>query len=88
MTNEVMQTGIAAEQLKQYVERIEKLEDEKASISADIREVYNRAKGEGFEPKVIRKVIKLRSMDSVEREEEESLLDIYLHALGMVKESE
>ena len=88
MTNEVMLTGILAKQLKGYVERIEKLEEEKAAIAADIREGYHCAKGEGFDPKVIRKVIKLRGMDSAEREEEENLLDIYLHALGMVKESE
>jgi len=80
--------GIAGENLKRYIERIEKLETEKADIAADVREVYNRAKGEGFDPKVMRRVLKLRKMDHAEREEEESLTDIYLHALGMAPSAE
>ena len=69
------------ENLKRYIEQIEKLEEEKAGISADIREVYLRAKGEGFDPKIMRQVIKIKNMDKAVREEQESLLDIYLHAL-------
>jgi len=76
--------GIAGENLKRYIERIEKLEEEKAEIAADVREIYNRAKGEGFDPKVMRQILKLRAMDDAEREEAEALLGIYLHALGMV----
>lgn len=82
------QGGIAGENLKRYIERIEKLEEEKAEIAADVREIYNRAKGEGFDPKVMRQVIKIKKMDSAEREEQESLLDIYMHALGMIAPSE
>lgn len=82
------QGGIAGENLKRYIERIEKLEEEKSEIAADIREVYNRAKGEGFDPKVMRKVLKIRKMDHAEREEEENLTDIYLHALGMISPSD
>ena len=69
------------ENLKRYIEQIEKLEEEKAGISADVREIYNRAKGEGFDPKIMRQVIKIKNMDKAEWEEQESLLDIYLHAL-------
>jgi len=87
MTN-IQHGGIAGENLKRYIERIETLENEKAEISADIREIYTRAKGEGFDPKVIRQVIKLKNMDTAEREEQESLLDIYMHALGMIKGGE
>ena len=69
------------ENLKRYIEQIEKLEEEKAGISADVREIYNRAKGEGFDPKIMRQVIKIKNMDKAEWAEQESLLDIYLHAL-------
>jgi len=86
MTN--IQTGIAGEQLKNYIARIETLENDKAEILADIREVYNRAKGEGFDPKIIKQVIKIKNMDTAEREEQESLLDIYMHALGLIQEKE
>lgn len=85
---EMTQTGIAGENLKRYIERIEKLEEEKAEIAADIREVYNRAKGEGFDPKVMREVLKIRKMDASEREEKETLTDIYLQALGMLTQNQ
>lgn len=75
--------GIAADQLKSIIERIEKLEEEKAGISSDIRDVYAEAKGNGFSTKTLRQVIKLRKLDSSEREEQESLLDLYTRALGM-----
>ncbi len=75
--------GIAGEQLRQLIERIERLEDEKAALGADIREVYSEAKGVGFDPKIMRQVIKLRGMDKVDVQEQEALLDVYKHALGM-----
>ena len=83
--NTTNQTG---EILKSFIERIERLEEEKASISADIREVFAEAKANGFDTKVLKEVIKLRKMDSDERAEKESLLDVYLHALGMSLDSE
>jgi uncharacterized protein (UPF0335 family) len=73
--------GIAAGQLRSIIERIERLEEEKAGLAGDIREIYAEAKGTGFEPKIIRQVIKLRKLERSERQEQEALLDLYLHAL-------
>jgi len=75
--------GITAEQLKAYVERIERLEEEKAAIAADVREVYAEAKANGFDVKIMRQVVRLRKMDSEDRSEQEALLDLYKRALGM-----
>ncbi len=75
-------------QLKSIVERIERLEEEKKTIAADIKEVYAEAKGNGFDTKILRKVITLRKLDANERQEMESVLDLYMQALGMVPESE
>ena len=75
--------GIGAEQLRSFVERIERLEDEKAALAADIREVYAEAKGNGFDTKIMRQVVRLRKMDNAEREEQEELLDLYKRALGL-----
>ena len=75
--------GITGDQLRQFIERIERLEEEKAAIATDIREIFAEAKANGFDVKIMRQVIKLRKMDSNERHEQESLLDVYLHALGM-----
>lgn len=76
-------TGIAQGQLRSIVERIERLEEEKTTIAGDIKEVYAEAKANGFDTKILRKVIRLRKIDRSEREEEEALIDLYLHALGM-----
>ncbi len=73
--------GIAQEQLKNFIERIERLEEEKKGIAEDIKEVYAQAKAVGFDTKIIRKVIAVRKMDRHEREEQETLLDVYLHAI-------
>ena len=75
--------GVAAEQLRSLVERIERLEEEKAALAGDIREVYAQAKGSGFDTKVLRQVVRLRKLNSSDRQEQESLLDIYKRALGM-----
>ncbi|MFO1185334.1 MAG: DUF2312 domain-containing protein [Bauldia sp.] len=75
--------GIAGAQLKSIVERIERLEEEKKALSDDIRDVYAEAKGNGFDTKTLRQVIRLRKQDSAERVEQEALLDLYLNALGM-----
>ena len=77
-------TTIAQGQLRSFVERIERLEEEKAALAADIKEVYAEAKGNGFDTKVMRKVISLRKKDTAERQEEEAMLELYLHALGML----
>lgn len=75
--------SVAADQLKAFVERIERLEEEKAALASDIRDVYAEAKGNGFDTKVLRKVVSLRKKDHAERQEEEAILDLYLQALGM-----
>ena len=74
----------AREQLRQLVERIERLEEEKQAIAADIREVYAEAKALGFDTRVMRKVIAMRKKDPQEREEEEAMLALYLQALDML----
>ena len=79
--------GIAGEQLKSLIERIERLEDEKRALGEDIKEVYAEAKGTGFEPKIMRQLIKIRKMDKDEHDEQESLLDLYKRALGMLPEA-
>jgi uncharacterized protein (UPF0335 family) len=76
--------GIAGEQLKSLVERIERLEEEKRALGEDIKEVYAEAKGTGFEPKIMRQLIKIRKMDKDEHDEQESLLDLYQRAIGML----
>ena len=75
--------SFAADQLRAIVARIERLEEEKAALSEDIKEVYAEAKGNGFDTKILRTVVRLRKQDSSERAEQEALLDLYLHALGM-----
>jgi uncharacterized protein (UPF0335 family) len=81
-------TSFAKGQLKSLVERIEKMEEEKKAITGDIKEIYAEAKAHGFDTKVLRKVIGLRKKDLHEREEEEAILDLYLHALGMAVAAE
>ena len=80
---EKTKTTFAQGQLRALVERIERLEEEKKSIAGDIKEVYAEAKGNGFDTKILRKVISLRKKDANERQEEDALLDVYLAALGM-----
>ena len=75
--------GVTAGQLRAFVERVERLEDEKAALMADIREVYAEAKAHGFDVKTMRQVVRLRKIDSGDREEQEALLDLYKRALGM-----
>jgi len=75
--------GIAAGKLRSFVERIERLEEEKKGLSDDIKDVYGEAKGEGFDVKIIRKIISLRKKDKQERQEEEEILELYKAALGM-----
>jgi len=75
--------GIAADRLRSFIERIERLEEEKAGLTADIREIYAEAKGTGFDSKVMRQIVRLRKMDSADRQEQEALLDVYRRAIGL-----
>jgi uncharacterized protein (UPF0335 family) len=76
--------GIAGERLRSLIERIERLEEEKRTLSADIKEVYAEAKGTGFDTKIMRQIIRLRRMDKDDADEQETLLEIYKRALGML----
>ncbi len=77
-------SGQAQGQLKSIIERIERLEEDKAAVATDLKEVYAEAKGNGFDAKIIRKVVRLRKQDRAQRMEEEALLDLYLSAIGEV----
>ncbi|MHC2016344.1 DUF2312 domain-containing protein [Methylobacterium sp. CM6247] len=77
-------SSVAADQLKSIIERIERLEEEKAGLTSDISDVYAEAKGAGFDVKALRKIIALRKKDHAERTEEEAILELYMQALGMV----
>ncbi len=76
--------GIAGDHLRSFIERIERLEEEKAAIANDIKEVYAEAKGNGFDTKIMRQIIRLRKMEPNDRQEQEELLDVYMRAVGMV----
>jgi len=75
--------GIAADRLRSFVERIERLEEEKAALAEDIKEVYSEAKGTGFNAKIIRMVVRLRTMDQSDRREQDEILDLYKRALDI-----
>ena len=77
-------TRFAKDQLKAFVERIERLEEEKKTISDDIRDVYAESKGNGFDVKALRTIIRLRKQDANERQEQETILETYMQALGML----
>jgi uncharacterized protein (UPF0335 family) len=79
---DVASTGVAAEELKQIVERIERLEEEKKALADDIKDVYAEAKGRGFDTKVLRTIVRLRASDQNERKEHEAILELYMQALG------
>ncbi|HJO86497.1 MAG TPA: DUF2312 domain-containing protein [Rhodospirillales bacterium] len=75
--------GIASERLRTIIERIERLEEEKAALAEDIREIYSEARVAGFDAKIIRQLIRLRKLDGADRREQEELLDLYKRALDM-----
>lgn len=81
MTEDVQ--GIAAAQLRSIIERIERLEEEKKAIADDVKDIYSEAKGNGYDTKIIRQVIRLRKQDPNERQEQEAILDLYKQALGI-----
>jgi uncharacterized protein (UPF0335 family) len=76
--------GISAQRLKSFIERIERLEEEKKNLSTDLKEVYSEAKGGGFDAKIIRQVVRIRKMDKQDRQEQEAILQLYLDAIGEV----
>jgi uncharacterized protein (UPF0335 family) len=76
--------GIAGDRLKSFVERIERLEEEKKALANDIKEVYAEAKGTGFDTKIMRQVIRLRRLDKDDLDEQDALIDVYKRALGML----
>lgn len=76
--------SVARDQLRSIVERIERLEEEKKAISDDVRDVYAEAKGNGYDVKALRTIIRMRKQDADERAEQEAVLDVYLQALGMI----
>jgi uncharacterized protein (UPF0335 family) len=78
--------GLSAEHLQQFVERLERLEEEKKNIAEDLKEVFAEAKGAGFDVKTIRQILKIRKIEANELEEQEYLLDTYKRALGMLPE--
>ena len=78
--------NVAAGQIKSIIERVERLEEEKDALASDIKEVFAEAKSNGFDVKVLRQIIKIRKMDSAERQEQEAILDLYMHALGLTSE--
>ncbi len=86
MADEITETcqTVAAGQLRAFIERIERLEEEKKTIADDIKEVYAEMKGTGFDTKAVRSIIRLRKQDQAERQEAEAILDLYMAALGMV----
>lgn len=75
--------GVARDQLKSIVERIERLEEEKAALAADIREIYAEAKGNGYDVKALRRVVRERKLDKAEFQEQEAIIDLYRSALGL-----
>ena len=75
--------GIAAKQLRSFIERVERLEEEKKGLAEDIRDVFAEAKGNGFDTKVMKMIIRERKLDAAERQERDAVLDLYRHAMGM-----
>ncbi|MEP0942974.1 MAG: DUF2312 domain-containing protein [Rhizobiaceae bacterium] len=80
-------TSVARDQLRSIVERIERLEEEKQAIADDIKEVFAEAKGNGFDVKTLRTVVRMRKIEATEREEQEAMLDLYMSALGMLPDT-
>jgi uncharacterized protein (UPF0335 family) len=76
--------GIAGDRLRSFIERVERLEEERRALGNDLKEVYAEAKGNGFDTKIMRQVIRLRRMDKDDLDEQETLLDVYKRALGML----
>ena len=80
-----VEDSVAQDQLRAFIERIERMEEEKAAIAADIKEIYAEAKGNGFDTKILRKIVMIRKQDANERMEQEAIRELYMAALGMVE---
>ncbi len=80
---EIDTSSVAADELKQFIERLERLEEEKAGVAGDIKEVFAELKGRGFDAKAIRQILRIRKQDFAERQEQEAILELYMQALGM-----
>ena len=78
--------GVAADHLRSFIERIERLEEEKKSLADDIKEIFAEAKGSGFDVKAMRAILRLRKMDKSDYQEQEYMIDLYKHALGMLED--
>lgn len=85
LEKEEASVNFAKDQLKSIIERVERLEEEKKTISDDIRDVYAEAKANGFDVKALRTIVRLRKIEPTEREEQDAILETYMHALGMLK---
>jgi uncharacterized protein (UPF0335 family) len=83
MAADIADSGVAADELRQFVERIERLEEDKAGIASDIKDVYAELKGRGYDSKAVRNIVQLRKKDHAERQEQEAVLELYMQALGM-----
>jgi uncharacterized protein (UPF0335 family) len=83
-TQAAAETNVAADELRAFIERIERLEEEKKTISDDVKDVYGEAKSRGYDVKVLRKVVSIRKQDQNERQEMDAILELYMQALGMV----
>ena len=79
--------GIAGDRLRSFIERVERLEEEKAALTTDIREVYSEAKATGFDVKIMRQIVRERKLDKADRDEQQCLLDLYRQALGMLSDT-
>lgn len=77
-------SGVAADELRQFVERIERLEEEKAAIAGDIKDVYSEVKSRGFNATILRQIVRMRKEDHAKRQEREAILELYMGALGML----
>ena len=83
MAADVAETGVAAEELKQFIERIERLDEELDGINGDKKDVFAELKGRGFDTKAVKSILRIRRMDHAQRQEEEAILELYMQALGM-----
>ena len=83
MAEDSTETNVAADQLRLFIERVERLEEEKKGISDDIRDVYSEAKAMGYDPKIMRQIVRLRKMEPHDRQEMQAVLETYMNALGL-----
>lgn len=85
--SEIGHNRVAADHLRAFIERVEKFEEEKRALAEDIRDVYAEAKGNGYDAKILRKIVSMRRMDRAQRDEEQAILDLYMSALGMLADT-